>query len=132
MLGSSASGSSTGLFGVPKETAAASTTTTTTTSSSSSLWERFWSKKWYGRKGQTALQVGASVSLLIVFVAIPTCRNYIKDWRKKTVDGAASRTYIHEEVTKVRMEWRRELAAKMEREAEKGVGGAVVKPASGT
>lgn len=79
-------------------------------------------QKWYGRKGQTMLQVGASVSLLIVFVAIPTCRNYIKEWRKRTVDVSASRTYIHEEVTKVRMEWRRELAAKMEREAKEGGG----------
>ncbi|GMI51824.1 hypothetical protein TeGR_g8284 [Tetraparma gracilis] len=41
------------------------------------------SRKFYGRNGQTALQIGASVGLLLTFVLIPSIRNYVRDWQKK-------------------------------------------------
>mmetsp|Transcript_15891 Transcript_15891/g.32645 ORF Transcript_15891/g.32645 Transcript_15891/m.32645 type:complete len:83 (-) Transcript_15891:107-355(-) len=69
----------------------------------------FWDMKIKGRRGQYALQIGASVGLMITFVAIPTLRNYVQAWQKKHYDSSATRNFLHEEITSRRLKWREEL-----------------------
>ncbi|GMI13861.1 hypothetical protein TrVE_jg10923 [Triparma verrucosa] len=89
-------------------------------SNSSTSSTSFWSRKIKGRRGQTALQIGASVGLLITFVLIPTFRNYVKSWQTKKYDSSATRDYIHEEVFKRRLEDRRLLGLKTEFHRDEG------------
>jgi hypothetical protein len=71
----------------------------------------FLHRRIFGAKGQYALQIGASLGLLLIFVAVPFLRSNVKEWNKRFYDDSNSRMLIHERVVATRMKWREQLAA---------------------
>ena len=69
----------------------------------------FFKRRFFGSQGQTILQIGASVGLLITFVMIPTLRNFVRDWQKREYDASSTRNLIHEKILEKRIGWREEM-----------------------